>query len=63
MERIRHIRETAHTNTGEGETDAERPDIVQRHEYDPATEVSIQQIQVREYLDSFDEETLKEDFL
>ena len=67
MERIKHIKETQNKELLDAQSDPReaspfRDDIEQSDKYDPATETRMEQIHVREMLNSFDEDTLKDIF-
>lgn len=58
MERIRHIAETQQPHTYEGESHHEREEIDPLTEYNQESEMHPEQVRVREYLNSIDEELL-----
>lgn len=67
MERIQHIKETQRKDLLEAQTDVSEADpmrdrIIQADKYDKSTEVAPAQIRIREYINSFDEQVLKDIF-
>ncbi len=68
MERIKHIKETQRKDLLEAQKDTDETSpvhekIVQADVYDKSMEILTEQRRVREYIDSFDEQVLKDIFL